>query len=96
MGKDAGPCFTSRQELEHPREGDQARVLHCVVLLPGDALIATLGSGQGDAERPEHVTAFFERTLSVVPVEARAGGLEGHLEATREADGKLRRQSKAC
>ena len=61
-------------------------------------IVTPIGTCQGDAKLPKHVTPFNERTLEHVPAEARVRGLivERHPKATREADGKFRSQSKAC
>src|SRR5436305_1159707 len=105
MGKHARPCFRSRKELEQGLlikvKPLVARMLLCVgdALLPSHTLIvAPVGTRQGDAKLPKHVAPVNERALEHVPAEACVRGVmvERHPKATREADGKLRSQSKVC
>jgi hypothetical protein len=77
------------------------------ILLPSHALVAgqrpnltltELGTRQGDAKLPKHVTPLSERILEIGPTEAcvRRIRAERHPKATREADGKFRSQSRVC
>jgi len=61
-------------------------------------IVTPVGTRQGDAKLPKHVTPVNERALEQVPAEACVRGImvERHPKATREADRKFRSQSKAC